>query len=71
MKRFKQLIQIAAILFFGLLCVKIGFDKGAATGYKNGQKNAFQKMENAIEYEILTPESVSSIDSLYNIHHKN
>ena len=71
MKRFKQLIQIAAILFFGLLCSKIGFDKGVATGYKNGKENAFQKMENAIQYEILTPESVSAIDSLYFLQHGN
>lgn len=71
MKRFKQLIYLAGFIFFGLLCSKIGFDKGAATGYKNGKKNAFLKMENAIEYEILTPESVSAIDSLYNLHYDN
>lgn len=71
MKRFKQLIYLAVIIFFGLLCSKIGFDKGSAIGYKNGQINTFDKIENAIQYEILTPESVSAIDSLYNVHHDN
>lgn len=71
MKRFKQLIYLAGIIFFGLLCSKIGFDKGTEVGYQNGKINAFETMENAIQYEILTPESVSAIDSLYNLHHDN
>lgn len=71
MKRIKQLIYLAGIIFFGLLCSKIGFDKGSVIGYQNGQINAFNKIENAIQYEILTPESVSAIDSLYNVHHDN
>ncbi len=71
MKRFKQLIYLAGIIFFGLMCSKVGFDYGTETGYLNGKKNAFAEMENAIQYEILTPESVSAIDSLYYVQHEN
>lgn len=66
MKRFKQLIYLAGFIFFGLICSKLGFDYGTEKGYRNGKEAGLQTVEDLTQYEILTIESVRSIDSLQN-----